>query len=69
MVVEVAREVDDEPRLPACLDDDMQRLYAKVVGRVCGAAREADDSAEVHVLAQAFADDVGVLGDGRRIGV
>ena len=69
VLVEVARQVDDEPRLLARLDDDVQRLNAQGgVGEV-GVCGQPNDGAELHVLAQAGADVAGVLQDSRRVGV
>jgi hypothetical protein len=51
MVVEVTRQIDHESRLLARLDDDVQRLDAQVVRWGSRVAGEADDRAEVHVLA------------------
>jgi hypothetical protein len=67
VVVEVARQVDDKPRLLAWFDDDVQRLNAEVaVGKV-GVGGQLDDRTEVHVLAQTGADGAGVLHDGGRV--
>ncbi len=69
VLVEVARQVNDQPRLLARLDDDVQRLNAQGgVGEV-GVYRQPNDGAELHVLAQAGADVAGVLQDSRRVGV
>ena len=67
MVVEVARQIDDEPRLLAWLDDDVQRLNAEaVISEVC-VGGQLDDGTEIHVLAQTGADGAGVLQDGGRV--
>ena len=69
MVVEVARQVDDEARLFASLDDDVQGLDTQTLSlerSVCG---EAGHRAELHVFVQPSADSFGVLRDGWRVGV
>ena len=69
VVVEVARQVDDEPWLLACFDNDVQRLNAEAVVGEVRVLGKSDDSTEPHVLAQASADIVGVLQDSRRVSV
>ena len=69
VVVEVARQVDDQARLLAVLDDDVQRLDAQATVVERGVCGEADECAELHVLAEALANSVGVLCDRRRVGV
>jgi hypothetical protein len=69
MIVEVARQVDDQARLLASLDNDVQGLDPqplRLERRVCG---EAGDGAELHVLAQPSAHGFGVCCDGWRVGV
>jgi len=69
VVVEVAGQVDDEPRLLARLDYDVQRLNADAIVVEVGVSRQLDDGAELHVLAQGSAHLTGVLLNGRCVGV
>ena len=67
MVVEVARQVDDESRLLAGFDNDVQGLNAQVTvgsGRFGG---QTDDCTELLIFAEPSADGIGVLSDGRRV--
>jgi hypothetical protein len=63
MLVQVARQVEDEARLAAVLDDDVQGLEAVVVLL----AADGGESSEVAVVVEPLFDEDAVTGDGRRV--
>jgi hypothetical protein len=66
MLIEISREVDDQARLLAGFDDDVEGLNAVGAWIV---RREFNDGVEVHVLSQPTADNVGITKDCRGVGV
>ena len=69
VVVEVARQVDDEPWLLACFDDDVQRLNTEAIVGEVGVGGQLCHGTELHVLAQTSAHVVSVVEHSGRIGV
>ena len=64
MIVEVTRQIDDEARLLAGLDDDVERLHTEGAWRVRG---EPCQRFEVDVLGDTLADCGSVLLDGEPV--